>query len=568
MVKTILHISDFHVHDTTALSEPLRKSFYIEYIDSLVDALEVNGIKVDYLVVTGDLIDIGKTENFPHVEKILTYLASALQIEKSKVCFCIGNHDYKVVDENGKNSNELRKPFYELAAKFGNTNATFQCARASVFKIDEDLVFLSLDPTIDLSLEQNYESLVEQISKGGKDTRKLPAKVLDTEHDAIIDALRDVVTTNTHLVIGCHYPPNHYPESTLGAEEDDFSKNHVWAYGAELRNRINALKTLSTSWYSGDTHAGDSIQVKKTIYVMTGRFGVTKSKTSQQRRQVKIVELGANGNHAISTFSDDPRGHNDSFNSVRWDGVLSRIRPVSPVKAEASSELKSEQSEEIGAGIHLISEELETQILERIVDKKLYSFGRFKTSENSTSLGWVAIAPLLNTGSILPALIGRIRKRIFEVLKLNVQSSVCLGLDFWGAIISSQVAVSTGALNFCVATRGNGLYHSDLEVNLIALSAKLKSVTDIVIIIDVVSCGNTIKRVINDIEKRKEELKIETKIKYHIISVITDGKQFDPDNLAKVTSFGTFCKNLRIPVVENDFLPNESIIRTSIDFSR
>ncbi|CAN0499275.1 unnamed protein product, partial [Phaeothamnion confervicola] len=185
----------------------------------------------------------------------------------------------------------------------------------------------------------------------------------------------------------------------------------------------------------GDTHAGDSIQVKKTIYVMTGRFGVTKSKTSQQRRQVKIVELGANGNHAISTFSDDPRGHNDSFNSVRWDGVLSRIRPVSPVKAEASSELKSEQSEEIGAGIHLISEELETQILERIVDKKLYSFGRFKTSENSTSLGWVAIAPLLNTGSILPALIGRIRKRIFEVLKLNVQSSVCLGLDFWGAII-------------------------------------------------------------------------------------------------------------------------------------
>lgn len=141
----ILHITDLHLDNFTGDVEFLRNGFYEEYIDRLFLSLEKGSYTVDYLIITGDFVHVGKVENFKHIETIVNYILKKFSIDRNKVCLCIGNHDYKwkeLTDGDIEHEKLLKSPFNDLRNKY---NTTFIEDENNFFltKLDEYIYFFS-----------------------------------------------------------------------------------------------------------------------------------------------------------------------------------------------------------------------------------------------------------------------------------------------------------------------------------------------------------------------------------------------------------------------------------------
>ncbi len=563
MSKIVLHITDLHIHDFHGVDEHLRKGFYHEYIDGFVVAVKKNHEKIDFVLLTGDFVDQGNVANFPYVAEVVDYLAKKLGINKKQVGVCIGNHDYKYKDENGENSLEIREPFLSFSQSYANKKPLFTSDRFSFVKIQKDLFFLSIDSTLDTNLSKNYNDLLKKIViNKDNDSRTKPGNLIDSETDTIVNIIRSKVKKESILLIGCHYPLEKFPGNSMYGEEDNFDDKHVWDKASQLRNRINNISAKATCWFFGDTHLPDTIREGQVCYCMTGRFGTTTTKPSQIRRQGRIIEISDSGPTEVTTIRCEPHTHDDSPSNIEWKSEKTTIRTVIPGVLKAPEQSNdSNTSLSINNFIELINPEIEDEIINKIIKENLYSFGRFRTTNSNTSLGWVAMNPLLNSGKILTSIIDKSKKRIDSLNVQSPSSSMIIGLDFWGAIIASQVAVRTAISSYCIATRGSGQYSSAFEVNHDILRQRLSDIRNVILFIDVVSCGETIDKVIENIKN------IKTSINFHVISVITGGRNYKPEYSRRIRSFGTFCRKLKIPIIKDDELPLAELLPYTIDLS-
>lgn len=550
----ILHITDLHLEAFDGTKEHLRKRFFKEYIDGLVDIINSKSLSVDFVAVTGDFVDKGRTENFVHILEIIDYLLGRLKLDRSRIGVCIGNHDYKYKEESndGLNSQEVRKPFAEFAKNFCNGKSYKSNQRASISKVEENLFFLSIDSTLG-SHEDNLK---------GK-----PGNIGDEEIDIIVnDFVKDVIPSGSVLLIGCHYPIEMFPDSVGYASEDDWATNHFWAKAAHLRNRINSQKGLKKIWLMGDTHMPDHLryQYDDLFYVMTGRFGgsTDSRRPSYLFRQCKIVSTKERHQDIVTTFSFEMSSHEDSSMGGKWKHEVSDIRSLNtPGRAMEKVTLDGVNTESKGrSSVELISDVIQETLVNRVIEFDLYSFGRFITSSNKTSLGWISINPLLNETKILASIVTKTSDRLFEKILCAPDEAAIIGIDFWGAIIGSQVSVLSGITHYCIATRGNGQYHTSMEFKNQLFHDKVKAVAEIVIISDVISCGGTIEKVVSSI------LQVNAKVKIHVVSVVANTSMNFVDQ-PNIVSFGSFCVAIKIPIVANDFLPDERMLPANIDFS-
>ncbi len=69
------------------------------------------------------------------------------------------------------------------------------------------------------------------------------------------------------------------------------------------------------------------------------------------------------------------------------------------------------------------------------------------------------------------------------------------------------------------------------------------------------------------IDKIKVELALNVTINYHVISVIANGNEYDEKYANSITTFGTFCKNLKIPIIKDELLPPSSLIPYDVDLT-
>jgi adenine/guanine phosphoribosyltransferase-like PRPP-binding protein len=363
------------------------------------------------------------------------------------------------------------------------------------------------------------------------------------------------------LLIGCHYPIIAFPSGLPSDSEDNWEENHLWKSANALRTRINNIKLIDKIWFMGDCHIPDHIQFEEAYFIMTGRFGgstnITNAKyISQIPRQCKIVTFCSESETIpVHTFSFEAATHKDNPNYGKWSLKTGEIRIIKP------PENRPLVQKEKNAFLHLINSDTEEMILSRIKEKDLYSFGRFITSKKNTSLGWVNINQLLNSTELLSNIVDKSLKYIDEQLNISYGSSIIVGLDFWGTIIGSHISIRTGMKNFAIATRGNGQYHSIYELTNNYLESELKNCKEVLFIIDVISCGDTIKRL------TETYALINDKIIFHVVSVISNSSTINVINFEKIKSAGTFCEKLNIPVIKNDELPDCEFLPASIDIS-
>jgi len=86
----ILHLTDFH-YENTVTSNPIQKRL----IDSLIKSLEGEKSKIDFIFFTGDLVNKGTSlDDFNNAsDLLLTKISKLLDVPKTNVMICAGNHD-------------------------------------------------------------------------------------------------------------------------------------------------------------------------------------------------------------------------------------------------------------------------------------------------------------------------------------------------------------------------------------------------------------------------------------------------------------------------------------------
>lgn len=533
--KKILHLTDFHLHDIGASSkEHFRKDYYEQYLTSLIEIVQKIG-KIDCIVATGDFIDRGKENfnNFEHAKHILEYTAKILAIKNENVGVCIGNHDFdRDLDKDGKFA-EARKEFFTFAENFSNGHALKHDERYSISLVAENTYFLSLDATL---------------NRGGKDQ---PGILSSFEINTIVEAIKEYDNPNNLIIVGSHYPLNYF-ERTFPPDQDGFFDRHFWRTGELLKERIQStLKQSPVLWLFGDTHQGAQKIHNNQLFVMSGRIGMKvvdpdKNEYSILSRQANVIEFDSDTSTQVRTIEFKPTGHKDDDQRGEW-----KLMEAEPYKFKIDT-------------AELINETIQEDLIKVIKKGKLYKFGRFVINNGEDiSLGWVSMNSLLTDSSIaiLPDIVRQSRGWIETKIGADKnQNTLLIGIDFWGAIIASQLSVATGMRNFIVGSRGDKKNYSLQEVlESSEPELKIEEIKNIIFLTDVVSSGRTIETIYKKlIEKYTDKgLNIEN---YIAIAVVSDRRQKKKVDLGFLQSFGTFCGNLRIPVVDADMLPDEDIL--------
>ncbi len=525
MKYNILHITDLHLYDISNSSqEYLRKGYYKTYIGNLIDTLKSKNINIDFIIFTGDIIDRNKYQNFEHAKEILKYLYVELNINEKSIGVCIGNHDFDNKLNKENKLEEARKNYYSFAENYVNGYATIiKKDYYTISKFNENVAFISLDATYD--------------------SQTIPSKLSDENINQLIEDIQKAKINGYEIVIiASHYPLVHFPKYPF-PDEEGWYDSHYWRSGSFLRIRIEEILTnVRKLWLFGDTHQPGAWTNNSSTYVMAGRFG-TKIEgieednikyLSKINRQASVIKIEDNKIHIdiIQHFSLE---HNESSLRGKWaiDKLeTSKIELIRPI---------------------IIDADIEKKILRRIIQEKLYRFGRFSTNSTYDILGWIFINDLLNNHSLLTEIIYSCKNFIDDKILAIERETLIVGIDHWGSIIGSHLSILTNIKNFPLPSRGNQQNYSKSE--LLEQNKKLfeKKYNSIILIIDVVNTGKTI---IETIEKLNNILKLESNCKFYCISVISDVEQKKNKELLNLNSFATFCGALRQPLVQKTFLPS------------
>lgn len=590
----ILHITDLHLEDPGGAnpSEHLRKGFYQEYLRSLCNEIKANSLVINCIVITGDFVhkfdaDIQATKNksnYDHALEIAKFLCNELGLTTKNVGVCIGNHDYsRKLDQIPTGKRYARVDYYNFADNFANKDYIYRFTyedeeRARLCKLTEDIYFLSVDATINSKNDPPGSLRVDELDE--------IAKVLNDDN---------FLPKGKLLVIGVHYSVQRFPGEVLFEETDD----SYWFDGSKLRDRISSISSSEhTLWLFGDSHRPNEISENLQHFVMTGRLGLSsKAHPSAFPREASVVNIEIGREYALSyKFTCPVSTHGDNHYEAKWTlqggkGIPIRMvkQPLPESKKEALLDINHNNNVESGLFVptvekspaiivELISETIQSRILEKVQREKLYKFGRFVTSKNLVSLGWVSINRIFESSVLLPVIVERSVEWMQKKLDINFscenslskhgENILLIGVDFWGTIICSHISARTGIVNLCTATRAKGNHHTTYEF---LNSSRLQeiganSIKHVVVVTDVISSGRTITLLWEDLLRHFGEIGIKD-VKISVISIFNDPTNKEQEAMNFVANIGTFCKDLKFPIRKKEELPPEDILSPSIDFT-
>jgi len=555
---TILHLTDFHVLDIHGDHEYLRKSFYREYILGLIKAVKANNQELlpEIVVVTGDFIENGTLDNYSHVADILQFLADQLHITTGEVFLCCGNQDIVRDYEKAGEPARAREAYYEFSKRFGNGKPIVADERAVLLKTRGGVWCLMLDAT------HRYSG------KSG------PGVISSDDVDVILNKfiLDQNIPTEEVLIIGAHYPAEVFPGGVNSYEEPGYHEKHYWSSATPLRERIKKIREGGkTLWLYGDIHCPDQIESDPGFFhVVTGRFGTSIKRESQIKRQAKVIEINETGAQPkVLTLEFEVPGHHQQGHYGTWKGQWGIIRSLNPIKPAASlpAEVDHVADQCHGPVIDVVDPEVEKTIIDTIKRKNLYTLGRYHTSDHGISLGWVSIGPLLNHANLLASLLPKMSDWMLKQLGVvtTFDDAVLIGIDCWGAVLASQLSVSTGIKSYCIAARGRGKYHTTYEKVNREIARSVEKSSAVFFISDVLATGKSINDVFTDIDKlisgeRKEK-------RWISLSLFMDELNQNRVECPFIETYGTACKALRMPVLPEKALPDVEVLPPKLTFS-
>jgi hypothetical protein len=83
----------------------------------------------------------------------------------------------------------------------------------------------------------------------------------------------------------------------------------------------------------------------------------------------------------------------------------------------------------------------------------------------------------------------------------------------------------------------------------------------------VLATGHSLRYVYDDIQDKLGDMKLDPEVRWLCLSIIMDEKNARRADCTFVETFGTACKNLRMPVIGKNELPDVAILPPTISFS-
>ncbi|WP_316799681.1 metallophosphoesterase [Pedobacter frigidisoli] len=536
----ILHITDFHIDSPDNDNENLRTGYYKEFIDNLFYKITEHNLNdIDLIINSGDFVNMGKVENFPHASAVMKYVVEKANLSKTDVAVCLGNHDFKMKVPG--TIEEKFSPFDDFAKDFVPGALLKECKRAKLF----------------LSNKKNVQVLIVDNALTELDKNQ-PINLSLAEMDAIISMTREFAVQSKDLVVVTHYPVINFPMAKYSAEVEGWAKDHVWRDGYNLQHRLGNLRPHGeTIFICGDGHIPDAFKTENRAFIMTGVFGgdYTKrhsikggaSKSFYIETQARIIDFSEDKPLQVSTFNYKPIAYDYDPGAGNWLYEQSELREIS-VKVKASPQ-------NVVSKTNILGEPLQKAILDRVRIEKLYKIGRFVTSPETSSFSWVSINRIFENQQIFNTLIDKSVEQINLMIK-DSSKTMMLGVDFYGAMIGTHISLRVGSEICCLSSRSVSDENDDLMHILLQRLAQ-DSYKDIIIVTDVISSGSSVLKIIDEIDTLyKKQTNNELDVKYHSISVIADVKIQRSDFDARVSSILTACRDLRMPIFKTDQLPD------------
>ncbi|MDP1774766.1 MAG: metallophosphoesterase [Methylobacter sp.] len=545
----ILHITDLHIDEPEGEKEALRAAFFPEYFESLIQKIRDDQINVDFIFVTGDIVNYAKVENYSHAFDVLNYLAEKLCVTIDNVFVINGNHD--VIRSTGSLAE-----FNTFAKRFNESNNLLNKGnRFELYKVAENDAVLCLD-SIGSSFNNGYSSPLGEITK-----------------DNIVKTVRDHKLNN--LFVLSHHPAASYDtQNQAPFDEGDISWNekHMWPDGGSLYKRLSSKATVNgmTFWFSGDVHR-DEYSIIEGIRVLSvgSSLNVTTETTSAIQPQVHIVSV--NNIDTYHQYKYNFLGHNKTGLEGEWDSkqvdalLVGKKHQIHPKQNKKITNAESNKTDTISAlsiiRINLINEKLQEDIHNEIIKKNLYEFGRFDTSAKLTSLSWVSTQGLLGNYSLFSKVIKAFKGKIDELIPQEIKREHCLlvGVDLWGAILSSRLGAATNIRNCCIAVRSQRDSYDNVERINETLKNIVKGKKIIFVISDVISTGSSISTTY-------EKLKGAENSNWYNLAVLCDPSQDRSSCFENYTRTYYLCGSVKMPIVEKNKLPDLDMLGANISF--
>jgi len=557
----ICHVTDLHVSDPSGTHEHLRRSFFEEYLNPLADQIRAKADgPVSVLVVTGDFVDKGDWGHRDHVRVVLDHFAARLDIPRSKVALCPGNHDLHREKDRAGSAAEARAGFESLAKEYMNGAAVKVSSRARLCRGASGLWCLMLDATL---------------GSGGKNH---PGTLEDGEVDELVGWVREVPKDDL-LVVGTHYPvPGQIADDAPFDDDDpEWGSKHIWTRGNVLRGRIAAWRGgSSTVWLCGDVHRTSHFISDAQHFITTGRLGSRTLKAdSQLRRQARLLRVLPSGpiedRVKSVVFQYELPGHLPQAQAGSWSATSpeftqARRRSVEFAATEAPRDEQATAVCEMKPAVEVIDSDLQDVVLEVVRRERLYRFGRFATSDTDVSLAWVSVGPLLNHEPMLSSVVKKMSvwlgRQIGGAESDQAANALLLGVDCWGAVLASQLSVVSGVPNFCVAARARGEHSVPQEGIDERLLGSIAGRHWVVIVSDVIATGRSLAFVR---ERIAAKVPIDS-VRWLALSIICDRENKRVVECEFIERIGTVCGELRMPVLAKDRLPDEGILPPEISF--
>lgn len=447
MKNAILHISDLHFMSdrhtiNTNFNDPFQTTFF-EYLES---ELNKKDLKLKYIIITGDISDSGKKQEFDKVAAFLNEIVEHFKIDKKFILICPGNHDINwdlletyldtIPHEDAKQPYEYHEKKFERFLDF--YNAFFKETSSKSFdpsKAIVDMIFDETDNLLLLGLNSCFKESSEKSDHFGFiDYKSLKANITS-------DFISKYNTTNKLFAL--HHNPKDFLEEPSSVDN--------W------KDIKTLLKNSFPTILSGHIHNSDSEGEIVTndinqYYVTVGSFakkGTDNSfnilyESDEDKRKYKILYFEyANKPKPYWQLHDNKLAIKEvSLSTTTGVSVLESDKKSAPLLSK-NTDIKTiidKAEKNSNTDLTQKNDNYVNKLVQIIKEKNLFKSGHFHWSETFRSHGIIDINYLISNKISIDLICNLFKLKINAVF-IESKPDLILGIGIEGNVIGARLSV-------------------------------------------------------------------------------------------------------------------------------
>lgn len=533
MNNIIIHISDLHISDQSEIFGKANKDTYLtvdngdrnkSYISQFTDKIKEISCNKKFLILTGDITNIGEVIEFDEALNSINQLMTELNISKDEILIIPGDHDIHrdSIKEKLRTDSSLKgKDLLDIKQK------NFTDFYKKIKEVDfgyEKLIFDKIEIENIVLLAINSNSNVDQ--NGGHGF--LSAEKFEKE----LKQYRTQYPKNELILCLHHNLEGEHEDTHFGQWEKENKKDLV-----ALLERYNIKCILN-----GNEHTPNSNKLSgRDIIVSDSGFFSSKSDVGASFKVYDIIKQGnnlslknsvyglrkINGNRE-SNFGNWVKYNISELKSIEIENFILRKEPSAnsqevvelPISIE-SDETKNENASVTSELVVYKNDDIRDKLYNIIKEKKLFHQGHFHWSETSRAHNWIDIARLLEDEEDLNFVKNSIID-VLEKMKLIEGIDLIIGLGYEGNIISSKASIKYDIPYTFLPYSYRWEDHNEFE-NKLNFKNEDKKFKNVLLITDVVNDGRTIRKLIG--KESREKKFFDNVEKIVVVSLFYTGQQ-------------------------------------------